>query len=113
MNPQSARRLVLVSLGTMFAVTTIRHVQGKQPGSTYRRLWATGALALVLSVLADFAPEVAGPFALLIGLSYIMGAEDTIATWLHGAIGAPTPAQASGAQKAAAAAPKTTTPKKG
>ena len=90
MNPATARRLVLLSLGTMFAVTTVRHVQGKQAGSTYRRLWATGALAILLSALADFAPEVAGPFALLVGLSYVMGAEDTIAEWLHGAIGQPT-----------------------
>jgi hypothetical protein len=86
-NPDSARRLVLLSLGGMFAITTVRHLQGRQPGSTYRRLWATGALAVVLSILADFAPEVAGPLALLVAMSYLIGAEDTIAEWLHGAIG--------------------------
>jgi hypothetical protein len=112
MNPQTSRRLALLSLGAMFAVTTIRHVQGKQPGSTYRRLWATGALAIVLSVLADFAPEVAGPLALLIAMSYLMGAEDTIAEWLHGALGSGGP-QASTGVGGNLTAPKVQNPKAG
>lgn len=33
---------------------------------TYKSLWAIGLLTLGLSVFADFAPEVAGPFALLV-----------------------------------------------
>lgn len=119
MNPATSRRLVLLSLGTMFAVTTIRDVSGKggASSSTYRRLWATGALTLLLSIVADFAPDVAGPFALLIAMTYVMGAEDSIAGWLHGAIGAPATPAAQGAGSAgaaaAAAAKKTTTPKKG
>lgn len=79
--------MVLLSLGTMFAVTAIRDLQGKQGGSTYRRLWATGVLAVGLSMLADFAPDIAGPFALLVGITYVMGAEDTIARWLHAGVG--------------------------
>lgn len=31
-----------------------------------RQLWAIGALTLGLSIFADFVPEVAGPFALLV-----------------------------------------------
>lgn len=34
-------------------------------GSTYKRLWGIGALTLGLSIMADFVPEIAGPFALL------------------------------------------------
>jgi hypothetical protein len=93
-NPATARRIVLLSLGTMFAVTTVKHAQGQQTGSTYRRLWATGVLALLLSAMADFAPDVAGPLALLIGITYIMGTEDTIANWLHEGIGYTPPADA-------------------
>jgi hypothetical protein len=104
-NPATARRVVLLSLGTMFAVTTVRHAQGKTSGDTYRRLWATGALALLLSALADFAPDVAGPFALLIGITYVMGAEDTIAQWLHEGIGYTPPASAADAAATGATNP--------
>lgn len=87
MQQATARRLVLVSLGTMFGVIAIRSAQGKEKGSTYRRLWATAALALLLSTAADFIPDIAGPLALLIAMTYIMGAEDTIAEWFHAGIG--------------------------
>jgi hypothetical protein len=106
-NPETARRLVLLSLGTMFAVTTMRHQQGKLGGSTYRRLWATGVLAILLSMFADFVPEVAGPLALLIGLTYIMGAEETIAAWLQSGLGEPA---AAGAAAGTLAAPKPQNP---
>lgn len=84
MTQSTARRVVLVSLGIMFAVTAVRR---DKSGSTFRRLWATGALAMLLSTAADFAPGVAGPLALLIGTTYIMGAEDAIAEWLHAGLG--------------------------
>jgi hypothetical protein len=83
----TARKLVLASLGTMFAVIAVRSAQGKEKGSTFRRLWATGTLALLLGAAADFIPDVAGPLALLIGLTYVMGAEDAIANWFHAGIG--------------------------
>jgi hypothetical protein len=88
-NPETARRVVLISMGLMFAVTAMGKspVKGGQKTSTYRKLWATGALGLLLSLLADFIPEIAGPFALLVALTYMMGAEATIADWLHAGIG--------------------------
>ena len=87
MNQATARKLVLASLGTMFAVIAVRSAQGKEKGSTFRRLWATGTLALLLGAAADFIPDIAGPLALLIGITYIMGAEDAIADWFHAGIG--------------------------
>lgn len=49
--------------GFMFAAIGIRRDQIQDP---YRFAWAAGVITLGLSVLADIAPEVAGPFAILL-----------------------------------------------
>ncbi len=40
--------------------------QGRPSEKTFKALWAIGLLTLGLAIFADFAPEVAGPFALLV-----------------------------------------------
>lgn len=87
MNPATSRKLVLVSLAAMGAVALARHAQGTSQGSTYKRVWAIGALGLLLTAAADFVPQIAGPLALLIGLTYVVGGQDALTNVVHGAIG--------------------------
>jgi len=63
MSERSAKTMVLVAGGMMFAAIAIKRGQIADP---FRFAWAAGAITLFLSVLADIAPEVAGPFALLV-----------------------------------------------
>ena len=80
--------MVLTSVAVMGGAATIKGLTG--PASTdskFRRLWAVGALGVVLSLLADFAPQVAGPLAVLTALGYALGAESQITGFVHGAVG--------------------------
>lgn len=69
MTPEQASRVVFVS-GTIMAVYVL--LRGRKNGADpFRSLWAVGALTLGLAVAADFAPQVAGPFALLVLVAMI------------------------------------------
>jgi hypothetical protein len=69
MNPTSSRKLVLASLLGLLALATYRGNLGGDQGIA-KRLWGVGVLGLILSVLADFAPQVAGPLAFLVLAGY-------------------------------------------
>lgn len=103
MSPEASKKLVLVSVALMGGTAVVKDLTGKgAQGSTFRRLWALGAVGLVLSVLADFAPSIAGPFAALLGIGYLAGAEGAITSFVSGAVG--TPGAAAGNTKVSAAA---------
>lgn len=56
----------LILLGTALA-------KGSSGGvDVFKRVRAIGFVVLVLAVLADFAPQVVGPFAILVGLPYFL-----------------------------------------
>ena len=63
MSPSSAKTMVLLAGGLMFAAIGLRRSSIPDP---YRYAWAAGVITLFLSVLADVAPEIAGPFAILV-----------------------------------------------
>lgn len=66
MNPDKvqARKMVLVS-ALMLAVIAVYRDRKQGAGDTFHALWGVGVLSFILSVLADFAPTIAGPFAAL------------------------------------------------
>lgn len=66
MSPQSARTTVLLVAGLMFAAIALRRDRIQDP---YRYAWAAGLISLFLSFLADVVPQIAGPFAILLGLA--------------------------------------------
>ena len=91
MSAVAAKKMVLVSVLGLLIVATYKGKSGKVPTST--RLWGTGWLAVMLGVTADFAPQVAGPFALLIlAGSLTQGGDQAFINLLGraGAGGAPT-----------------------
>jgi hypothetical protein len=53
----------------VFGLLIIAAYRGKlsdSQESVWKRLWGTGVLAIMLGIVADIAPQVAGPFSLLI-----------------------------------------------
>jgi hypothetical protein len=68
-NPTSSRKLVLASLLGLLALATYRGNLGGDQGLA-KRLWGVGMLGLILTILADFAPQIAGPLAFLVLAGY-------------------------------------------
>jgi hypothetical protein len=68
-SPQAARRWVLVSMVLLLGMAAYK---GAKPGDVgmFKRLWGVGMLGLMLSAAADFVPQLAGPFAVLVVLGY-------------------------------------------
>ena len=64
----TARKMVLVGTFAMLAINIYRSRRAEGEAQTYKRLWTTGFVGLMLSILADFAPQVAGPFSVLVVL---------------------------------------------
>jgi len=63
-SPQQAARIVFLAGAVEATYVLIRHRQGAE--GTFKSLWAVGVLTLGLAVFADFVPQVAGPFAILV-----------------------------------------------
>lgn len=86
-----ARRLVLVSIGWMAGVALYdSRVRGN--GNTFKRMWGVGVIGLMLSLAADVAPQIAGPFAALtaLGVTFSPNGEQALLNFLGGAVtGAP------------------------
>lgn len=70
--PQAARRWVLVSMVALLGMAAYKGATGKGAGDVglARRLWGVGMLGLILTAAADFVPQLAGPFAVLVVLGY-------------------------------------------
>ncbi len=74
MNPsvEQARRYVLVSMIGLLVMAAYKNAKGVSAGDAglFKRLWGVGVLGLMLSAAADFVPQLAGPFALLVLVGY-------------------------------------------
>jgi hypothetical protein len=73
-NAQQAKQAVLVSMLALIAIAVFR---GKSTSTVFKRIWGTGVLGVALSILADFAPAIAGPFAVLTVLGSLTNGGDT------------------------------------
>lgn len=103
MNPTQAKKTVLVSMLALVAIAVYRGKAGD--GQTYKRVWGTGVVGLALSIVADFAPTVAGPFAALVVLGSLTNGGDAAIQNLLGGI---TKAGATTGTSPAGTAPATT-----
>lgn len=73
--PSTARRWVLLSIVALLGMAAYRGALTGQ-GGFFHRLWGVGMLGLMLSAAADFAPSLAGPFALLVAMGYATSGGD-------------------------------------
>jgi hypothetical protein len=93
-NPAQARRMVLVSLVGLLGLAAYRGNLSGDRGLAYR-LWGVGMLGLMLSAAADFAPSLAGPFAVLVLLGYATSGGDKAIENVLGKVSGGAPAGAS------------------
>lgn len=99
-----ARKMVLVSAFLLAAIAVYRDRQ-QGTGDTFRALWGVGVVSMLLSLLADFAPTIAGPFAVLTVLGSLTSGGTSIIDKILGTVSAkPATAAASGNTKPSAAA---------
>lgn len=66
-----ARKMVLAGLLVLTLVTVYKDHKSSDAQGTFRVFWGVGVVGMFLSLLADFLPQIAGPFALLIALGSI------------------------------------------
>lgn len=79
-----ARKMVLVGAFLLAALALYR--EHEKPGhDTFRALWGVGVVSLVLSIIADFAPTIAGPFAMLTVLGSFASGDVSVIDRLFGA----------------------------
>jgi hypothetical protein len=72
-----ARKMVLVS-AFLLAVIAVYRDRKSGAGDTFHALWGVGVLSWLLSLAADFAPTVAGPFAVLTVLGSMTNGGDQL-----------------------------------
>ena len=96
--PETARRWVLVSMVLLLIMGTYK---GSKPGDVgmAKRLWGVGMLGTMLSMAADFVPQLAGPFAVLVVLGYATSGGDKAITNVLGKVSGADTNQAPPAQE--------------
>lgn len=82
-----ARKMVLVSAFLLAAVAVYKD-RKQGTSDTFKALWGVGVLSMLLSILADFAPTIAGPFAVLTVLGSLTAGGSSIIDKLLGTVSA-------------------------
>lgn len=96
MTSEQASRVVLISGAGMATFTLVQASRSGRPQErTFRSLWAIGLLTLGLAIFADFAPEVAGPFALLVLIAMAVRNTGALGSVIGG-VGRPAPGRGAG-----------------
>ncbi len=95
-----ARKMVLVGVFVLALISTYKNRKQADPASTFRVFWGVAVVGMFLSLLADFLPQIAGPFAVLIVLGSMTNGGDKILEQALGVI-APRPAGAAGSSNQA------------
>lgn len=82
MSDSAGRQMVIVSMVLVAAVVGYTLVRGelKTPsvGTAFRTVWAIAVLFLLLAILADTVPAIAGPFAGLVALAVLVGRSSSV-----------------------------------
>ncbi len=79
MSPANAKTLVFVSGGVLVGLALLSRNQ-----NTYKRVWAAGMWTTALAVVADLAPQVVGPFALLVIVAAVAADQGLLGSFLAG-----------------------------
>lgn len=105
-----ARKMVLVGV-LLLAVISVYRDRGKQDSAgTFRVFWGAGVVGMFLSLLADFVPTIAGPFAILIVLGSLTNGGDKALQSLLGTIVPQSPAGSGSSARSGSSPPATPTP---
>jgi hypothetical protein len=82
-NEAGSRQLVLVSMVVTGGVIAYDLTRGELKGnaaggSAFRVVWSVSVLFLLLAILADVVPGLAGPFAGLVALAVLVGRSGSV-----------------------------------
>lgn len=108
-----ARKMVLIGVMLLFLISVYRDRRRQDSAGTFRVFWACGIVGMFLSLLADFAPKIAGPFAVVIVLGSLTHGGDALLAKTLGAVVPQPPAapnRGGGGSSEAAGRSSTTTP---
>ena len=83
MTAAGSRQLVIVSMivtgGVVAYDLTRGELKGKAGGGdAFRTVWSVSVLFLLLAIMADVVPELAGPFAGLVALAVLIGRSGSV-----------------------------------
>jgi hypothetical protein len=99
-----ARKMVLAGLLVLTLVTVYKDRRSSDPAGTFRVFWGVGVVGMFLSLLADFLPQIAGPFAMLIALGSITNGGEQVLVNVLGTI-SPRPAAPAGSSSSSSSPP--------
>ena len=83
MDKSTARQIVLISMllsGGVIMYDIFKHKQTLGADQSFRAVWSMALLFLLLSIMADTVPELAGPFSALITLSILVGRQGALSS---------------------------------
>lgn len=100
-----AQRYVLISVIGLLVIAAYRGKLDTAQLPFAKRLWGTGVLAIILGLVADVAPQIAGPFSILILVGSVTnGGDKALHNFLGKASGSSSPSSGAGGK------PRQTTP---
>jgi hypothetical protein len=97
-----ARKMVLVGLLVLTLITVYKDRRSSDPAGTFRVFWGVGVVGMFLSLLADFLPQIAGPFAALIALGSLTNGGEQV---LERALGVIAPRPSTGSSSSSSSPP--------
>lgn len=83
MDQSTARQLVLISMllsGGVIMYDVLKHRDSLGADQSFRAVWSMALLFLLLAILADTIPELAGPFAALTTLAILIGRQGALSS---------------------------------
>jgi hypothetical protein len=83
MDKSTARQIVLISMfltGGVIMYDILRNRGSLGEGQSFRAVWSMSLLFLLLSIMADTVPGVAGPFSALVTLSVLIGRKGALSS---------------------------------
>lgn len=85
MNQDTSQNMVKIAMVVIPIVVGINFFRNKDraAGEGFRTAWAIGALMLILAMLSDALPSIAGPLALLITMGVLFFEKNTIGGIIH------------------------------
>jgi hypothetical protein len=90
----TARQLVLISMllsGGVIMYDVLKNRDSLGADQSFRAVWSMALLFLLLAIMADTIPELAGPFAALATLAILIGRQGALSSIVGAGTSSPTP----------------------
>lgn len=102
MDQSTARQIVLISMllsGGVIMYDVLTHKDNLGADQSFRAVWSMALLFLLLAILADTVPEIAGPFAGVTTLAILIGRKGALSSIVGTGTGGKGPNKTQGGTK--------------